>query len=70
MNISTGNLAVCAMESFNNRSMQILDFPIPGSRRMWLYSTRRIIRMGYDVSIAGLLPDSLKITGYRRARKR
>lgn len=29
MNISTGNLAVCAMESFNNRSMQILDFSIP-----------------------------------------
>ncbi len=35
--------------------MQILDFPVAGSRRKWLYSTKGSIGSWYDAVIAAVL---------------
>lgn len=35
--------------------MQILDFPVTGSRRRWLYSTEGSIGSRYDAVIAAVL---------------
>ncbi|MGZ0020205.1 hypothetical protein [Nitrosomonas sp. wSCUT-2] len=39
--------------------MQILDFPVTGSRRRWLYSTEGSIGSRYDVVIAAMLRNGI-----------
>ncbi|WP_374565703.1 hypothetical protein [Nitrosomonas sp.] len=39
--------------------MQILDFPVTGSRRRWLYSTEGSIGSRYDAVIAAVLRNKM-----------
>ena len=39
--------------------MQILDFPVTGSRRRWLYSTEGSIGSQYDAVIAAVLRNGI-----------
>ena len=39
--------------------MQILDFPVTGSRRRWLYSTEGSIGSRYDTVIAAVLRNEM-----------
>lgn len=39
--------------------MQILDFPVTGSRRRWLYSTEGSIGSRYDAVIAAVLRNEM-----------